>query len=149
MTNNIKYILKFLETIRKYPALPILNRECTEDYPIPNSKLTIRKGTAIIISLLGQLRDENYFPEPDRFIPERFLDENQKYNSAAYIPFGDGPRFCIGARFGKLAARSGIVKLLHSFKFHKIDDREIEYANYSVPLVAKDGINVRISKRNL
>lgn len=95
------------------------------------------------------MRDEKYFPEPDRFIPERFTEENEKYNPTAYIPFGDGPRFCIGARFGKLAARSGLVKLLHSFEFEKIDDREIEYANYSVPLVAKGGINVRISKRIL
>lgn len=129
--------------------MPILNRECTEDYPIPNSNVTIRKGTAIIISLLGQLHDEKYFPEPEKFEPERFLEENQNYNSTAYIPFGDGPRFCIGARFGKLAARTGLVKILHRFDFDKINDKDIEYANYSVPLVAKGGVKVIISKRSL
>lgn len=86
----------FPETIRKYPALPILNRECTIDYKIPNSELIIKKGTAIIISLLGLSRDPEYFPDPELYRPERFSDEVPQYNSDAYIPFGDGPRACIG-----------------------------------------------------
>lgn len=82
--------------MRKYPALPILNRECTIDYQIPNSHLTIQKGTPIIISLFGMMRDPEHFPEPMKFIPERFLETNRNYNPNAYIPFGDGPRACIG-----------------------------------------------------
>lgn len=84
------------EILRKYPTLPFLNRVCTKDYPIPNSDLTITEGTPIIISHFGLMRDENNFPEPDRFWPDRFADDNQQYNPAAFIPFGDGPRTCIG-----------------------------------------------------
>lgn len=76
--------------------MPILNRISTKDYKIPNSSLTIEKGTPIIISLMGILRDPEYFPEPERFLPERFKDGENKYNPTAYIPFGDGPRACIG-----------------------------------------------------
>lgn len=135
------------ESIRKYPALPILNRECTEDYKIPNSDLTIRKGTAIVISLMGQMRDEKYFPNALKFIPERYLDEN--YNATAYIPFGSGPRICIGARLGKLVVQTAVVKLLQKFDFNKINDNEIEFENYGVPLVAKGGMNVKISQKKL
>ena len=81
-----------------YPGLPILNRECTQDYKIPNSNYTIEKGTAIIISLMGQHHDENNFSEPEKFIPERFLNEDSSkvFVSDAYMPFGEGPHNCIG-----------------------------------------------------
>lgn len=42
------------------------------------------------------MRDENNFQEPDRYWPDRFAQDNQQYNPTAYIPFGDGPRTCIG-----------------------------------------------------
>lgn len=82
--------------MRKYPTLPFLNRICTKDYPIPNSDLTITEGTPIIISHFGMMRDEQYFPEPDKFMPDRFSPEHQQYNPAAFVPFGAGPRQCLG-----------------------------------------------------
>lgn len=85
-----------IETIRKYPALPILNRECTIDYTIPGTKHTIKKGTAVIFSVLGISRDPVYFPEPETYRPERFADAVPEYNVNAFIPFGVGPRACIG-----------------------------------------------------
>lgn len=90
------YSLFAAETIRKYPALPILNRECTIDYPLPDSNLLIEKGTMVIISLMGIARDPAYFPEPMLYRPERFSDDPPAYNVDAYMPFGDGPRACIG-----------------------------------------------------
>lgn len=79
-----------------YPALPLLNRECNKDYPIPGTNHIIKKGTAVIISQMGIARDPEYFPDPDTFRPERFSDEVPAYNTDAYIPFGEGPRACIG-----------------------------------------------------
>lgn len=85
-----------LETVRKYPTLPLLNRICTKDYAVPKSDLTILKGTPIIISLLGLGRDARYFPEPERFWPERFEENIKQYDENAFVPFGEGPRMCIG-----------------------------------------------------
>lgn len=85
--------------MRKYPALPILNRECTIDYPVPGTEHTIKKGTSIIFSLLGLARDPEYFPEPETYRPERFSDPQPNYNTDAYLPFGEGPRTCIGIGF--------------------------------------------------
>jgi cytochrome P450 family 6 len=93
--------MKFLdfciqETLRKYPGLPILNRVCTKDYVIPGSSYTIKEGTSVIISLLGQHRDPAYFPDPETYNPDRFSNEHPNFISDAYIPFGVGPRNCIG-----------------------------------------------------
>lgn len=63
------------ETLRKHPALPILHRECTKDYQIPGTAHKIRKGTAIVISLLGIHRDERYFSDPQLYNPDRFDSE--------------------------------------------------------------------------
>lgn len=90
------------ETLRKYPGLPILSRECTKDYPIPGSKFTIQKGTPVIISLLGIHRDAQYFPNPEQYDPDRFTEEKHAYDEDMYMPFGVGPRNCIGEFAKKL-----------------------------------------------
>lgn len=63
---------------------------------MPDTDLTIPKGTPIIISLLGIGRDAHNFPEPERYNPDRFDDENKQYREDAFMPFGEGPRMCIG-----------------------------------------------------
>lgn len=84
------------ETLRKFPGLPILNRICTIDYPIPGTKFTIQKGTSVIVSLLGIHRDEKFFPNAEKYDPDRFTDVRRDYDEDMYMPFGAGPRNCIG-----------------------------------------------------
>ncbi|KMQ85242.1 cytochrome p450 6k1, partial [Lasius niger] len=86
------------ETLRMYPTLPFLDRVTTETYKMPNSDLVLEKDTPIYISMLGMHYDPEYFPDPDKFDPERFNEEN-KHNipSCAYFPFGEGPHACIDA----------------------------------------------------
>lgn len=67
------------------------------DYKLPGTNLIIKKGTSIFISNMGLQYDPKYFPDPDRFVPERFTEENRKLlNPYTYLPFGAGPRVCIG-----------------------------------------------------
>lgn len=94
---NMKFIdLCVKETLRKYPILPMLNRECTKEYQIPGTNFTIKKGTAVIISTLGLHRDKNFFPDPEKYDPDRFTNEMRAYDEDAYMPFGIGPRNCLG-----------------------------------------------------
>lgn len=136
-----------MEVIRKYPALPILNRECTIDYKVPDSHLTIRKGTAIVISLLGMARDPENFPDPETYDPNRFITANPEYNEAAYIPFGYGPRACIGLRLGNLMAKIGLIHLLMKYDFTPLDSKQLEFDNFAVGLVVKGGIRLAVSNR--
>lgn len=142
---DMKYLdLCIKETIRKYPGLPILNRECTEDFPIPKTDLVIKKGTGVIIPTLAMHRDAKYFPDPLKFDPERFRDGT---NHTAYLPFGEGPRHCIGMRMGKMNAQMGIVMILTKFNIEAVEKKELEFDNYAVGLMPKGGINIKLSKK--
>lgn len=87
----------FTETLRKYPLTPFIQRECVEDYEIPETGLIIEKGTAVVIPQHGLHWDEKYFPNPQYYDPERFSAENKSnITPFTYLPFGNGPRNCIG-----------------------------------------------------
>lgn len=91
--------------MRKYPTLPLLNRVCTADYRVADANYTIRTGTPVVISIMGFARDAKYFPQPERFWPERFEPATNAYHANAFIPFGDGPRQCIGKCFRTAGAQ--------------------------------------------
>lgn len=87
------------ETLRMYPPIPFLFRKCLNDYKVPDSDLVIPKGTSVFIPLFGLQRDPKIYENPMQFKPERFLNSpNGNGNSKGlfYMPFGDGPRNCIG-----------------------------------------------------
>lgn len=87
------------ETLRMYPPLGYLNRIPNETYKVPNFDLVIEKGTPIYIPMLGLHYDPEYFPNPNKFDPERFNEENKRDRPACvYFPFGEGPRACIGEK---------------------------------------------------
>lgn len=144
--NDMKFIdLYVIETWRKHPAIPILNRECTKDYQIPGSSHIIRMGTSIVISLLGIHRDEKHFPQAEIFNPDRFLSSN--FNSKAYMPFGEGQRNCIAYRMGILATKVALVVLLSKYKFEALEKGEIEFAANTIPLIPKHGIKLKVFLR--
>lgn len=74
-----------------------ITRLCTRDFKDPDSDLVIKKGTQIIISPFGLQWDEKYFPNPEVFNPDRFTEEQKaSRHHYTYLPFGEGPRVCIG-----------------------------------------------------
>ncbi|XP_017114542.1 probable cytochrome P450 6d4 [Drosophila elegans] len=139
--------LCFQETIRKYPGLPILNRECTQDYTVPETNHVILKGTPVVISLYGIHHDAEYFPDPEKYDPYRFAEESRNYSPTAFMPFGEGPRICIAQRMGRVNAKLAIIKILQNFNVEVMSKREIEFENHGIALMPKHGARVRLSKR--
>lgn len=85
------------ETLRKYPLLFALFRVATKTYRVPNEPLIIEKGQKIIIPTFSLHSDPRYFSDPEAFNPERFsTKEKAMLPNGVYLPFGDGPRICIG-----------------------------------------------------
>ncbi|GJQ82003.1 hypothetical protein Trydic_g6882 [Trypoxylus dichotomus] len=106
------------ETLRKYPPLPVLTRVCTKDYQVPNSNVILRKGDELFISMKGIHYDPEYYPDPEKFDPLRFSEENKSQrHQFTFLPFGEGPRICIGTRFGLMQAKVGLSSLIANFKF--------------------------------
>ncbi|KAH1021164.1 hypothetical protein HUJ04_010712 [Dendroctonus ponderosae] len=107
------------ETLRKFPPVPIIPRICTQTYQIPNSNVVIEKGTSVEIPVWGIHMDPDYYPNPDIFDPERFTEENKtkRKEELTFLPFGAGPRLCIGLRFGMLQSKVGLATLIRHFKF--------------------------------
>ncbi|KAH8277279.1 hypothetical protein KR026_008649 [Drosophila bipectinata] len=135
------------ETLRKYPGLPMLNRECTQDYTVPDTNHVIPKGTPVVISLYGLHRDEEFFPNPDTYDPYRFTEESHNYSPTAFMPFGEGPRICIAQRMGRMNSKLAIVKILQNFNVEVMSKRELEYETHGIALMPKHGVKVRLSKR--
>jgi cytochrome P450 family 6 len=72
-------------------------RVCTKPYRIPRTDITLEKGIQIFIPVFALHYDPQYYPNPERFDPERFSDEEKKNRPQySYLPFGEGPRICIG-----------------------------------------------------
>ncbi|VEN42423.1 unnamed protein product [Callosobruchus maculatus] len=106
------------ESMRKYPALPFLLRMCSKAYRIPDTDITVEKGTRVFIPLLGIHYDPEFYSDPEKFDPERFSEENKATRpSFSWMPFGEGPRICIGMRFGMLQTKLGLYALLRKYKF--------------------------------
>lgn len=120
--------------MRKYPALGNLMRVTTKDYKVPNSTYTLKKGTKVWIPVHAIHHDETYYPHPEKFDPDRFTPEEiNKRDNVTFLPFGDGPRSCIGLRFGLMQAKIGLVTLL---------------SNYEFSICSKSKVPIEIEKKN-
>ncbi|XP_037887564.1 probable cytochrome P450 6a13 [Glossina fuscipes] len=140
----------FNETLRKYPVAPLLPRVCVKDYRLPNSDLILEKGLRVIIPIDAIQNDPEYFKEPEKFNPDRFSSAAmpQKHPAFSFLPFGEGPRNCIGKSFGKLQAQIGLIMMLRKFHFSTTSKTKIplHYSKKTFLLTAESGICLQIEK---
>ncbi|XP_017776440.1 PREDICTED: cytochrome P450 9e2-like [Nicrophorus vespilloides] len=130
--NKMKYLdMVTSETLRKWPAALELNRVCVKPYTIPpvspdENLVTLKVGDIISIPVYGIHRDPKCYPNPEKFDPERFNDENKvNIKSCMFLPFGSGPRNCIGSRFALLESKVVFVHLLAKFNIIVTEKSEV------------------------
>ncbi|KAG4076825.1 hypothetical protein HA402_004427 [Bradysia odoriphaga] len=134
--------------IRKNPPVGVLIRKTTEDYHIQETNHTVPKDSTVIIPVLGIHRDKRYYPNPEKFDPERFSAENKAENDRMFFGFGEGPRNCIGYRFGMVQTRIGLISLLSKFEFTSCSRtmEELKYSLRNVILSPEGGMWLKVSK---
>ncbi|KOB75101.1 Cytochrome P450 6B46 [Operophtera brumata] len=140
----------FDETLRLYPLVEPLQRNALMDYQVPGTDIVIEKGTTVLVSPYGIHHDAKYYPDPEKFDPERFSAENcRDRHSCAYMPFGVGPRNCIGMRFAKVQSRVCISKLISKFRVEASKNTpDVIEMNPKRPIMGPNGgIYLRIVKR--
>jgi len=111
------------ETLRLYPAAPTFGREALADdevlgHPVP-------AGASITISPWLMHRHRKLWDAPTAFRPERFVDQAHPWGVEAFIPFGAGPRVCIGAGFALAEAQIVLASLLAKVRLDLADDRPV------------------------
>ncbi|XP_056193708.1 cytochrome P450 3A9-like [Falco biarmicus] len=112
------------ETLRLFPLGGRLERVCKRDIEI--NGVMIPKGTVVVIPPYTLHRNPEYWPNPEEFRPERFSKENKDtIDPYTYLPFGAGPRNCIGMRFGLLSLKVAITILLQHFTFQTCKETQI------------------------
>ncbi|XP_037037363.1 probable cytochrome P450 6d4 isoform X2 [Bradysia coprophila] len=141
------------ETLRKHIIIPTFSRKCTKEYTIPDTNITIVKGTHILIPAFSIQRDDKYYPNPEQFDPSRFFTEN-KWNKTKldmpYLSFGDGPRGCTGSRMAKLVIKVGIVSILQKYRIElhtQYEGNEIKYEPVVNILVPLEGFKLKFTAR--
>ncbi|XP_046960493.1 cytochrome P450 6B5-like [Vanessa cardui] len=108
--------MAFKEAMRILPPVGNLNRICANEYTISKLGVTIDPGVKILIPTQALQNDPLYFENPQVFDPERFANiSTNEINKYVYMPFGEGPRACIGARLGQMQSLAGLAAVLHKF----------------------------------
>ena len=136
------------ETLRRYPpAIGLVAREATEDVEIGGWKL--RRGSlARVISYVVH-HDERWFPNPLTFDPDRFGPERvDSIPRCAYLPFGAGPRACIGAGLATLEMTLFVAALLQRFRLTPIEGQREPKLDPSMSLRPVGGMRLRVSRRD-
>lgn len=117
--SGLKYLDAVIsEALRILPPAPAIERRCLEDYTFKSNGIFIPKGSIVTLPIWNMHHDQRFWPEPEKFDPSRFMPENRsKIVPYSYIPFGGGPRNCIGMRFALLEAKLAVAHLILNFKF--------------------------------
>ena len=131
------------ESLRLYPPIHIGNRRVAKDMQFTEG--SIPPGERMFYSIYLTHRDPQIWENADTFCPERHA-HGRKTPPFSYVPFGGGPRSCIGAAFGQAEARLVIARLLQTYKFeftnHKI------HAHMGATLEPRPGVMMKVSKRS-
>ncbi|CAG2113258.1 unnamed protein product [Medioppia subpectinata] len=119
------------ETQRLHSAALRPTRVAAMDHTLGDTGIHVRKGQTIELMAYAMHRSDEYWPGADHFDPKRFMPENKaNINPYAYIPFGAGPRACIGQRFSLMMIKLGVARMIRAFKF-----RPCERTRVPTPLI--------------
>lgn len=111
----------FNETLRMHPPATFTSRVCTEPITLEfkGQKVAIEKGMNIYIPIYQLHYDPDIFEDPETFKPERFDNEHGGLKAfkdkGVFLPFGDGPRICLGMRFAQLQSKAAIASIVKNF----------------------------------
>lgn len=144
---EMKYLEMVLkESLRLYTPVPIIGRE--QPYDIEYDGHIIPAYTGCILFLYGIHRNPKYFPEPEKFDPERFSHDSTLGKSPfSYIPFSAGPRNCIGQKFAMLEMKATIAKILRNYKLSPCEENHKLRLVYELTLKSSTGIKIKLENR--
>jgi len=137
--------LAIKETLRLCPPIHMGNRKSTADIFL--DEYHIPPDSRVMYSIYLTHRDPQFWPDPEDFKPERFdRTQGQKPASYAYLPFGGGPRACVGAAFAQVEAKTVLARLLQTFDL-EMTSKKI-YPHMGATLEPHPGVQMRVHRRS-
>lgn len=142
-----------LETLRMYPPVPIIARECKREHELelPGGKrVKVYPGVGVGVPIYSIHHDPSLWPDPECFRPERFVDGVAKAvgpNRMAFVPFGAGPRICIGNNFALQEAKVILVMFFQRFTF-SLSPNYRHQPDVAITMRPKYGLPMLVRQRN-
>lgn len=134
------------EAIRMVPPGIFIDRQCVQDVEIHG--VLIPKGLIVLIPVYAIHNDPDLWEDPDKFDPERFNQENKESRHPfAYLPFGQGPRNCVGMRLAMLELKMAIAAILQKFTPVPCSKTVYPFNLNKIQARADDGVWVRMETR--
>ena len=136
------------ESLRLYGPIPFTDRQASETTDLTDH-LRIFKEQCVHISTRSMSLNLEYFPDPDKFLPERFVKGSDLYdrqNHHAFMPWGAGPRMCVASDFALTEAKLALVTLYRKYRFVLDPVYKLEL-HFAVSLAPKNGVHVFVRKR--
>uniref|UniRef100_A0A7S2SYC1 Cytochrome P450 n=1 Tax=Chloropicon primus TaxID=1764295 RepID=A0A7S2SYC1_9CHLO len=136
------------ESLRLYGPLPFTDRQASEEVELGGGVVAL-KDQIVLIDTRAMSLDEAYFPEPQRFLPERFVEGSEIYEKQvhrAHLPFGLGPRMCVASNFALTEAKLALITLYKKYRFDYDTKHEFKTA-MGVTLSPVNGVRVFVRKR--
>ncbi|XP_049841562.1 cytochrome P450 4C1-like [Schistocerca gregaria] len=132
------------ETLRLFPTVPVISRMASEDLRLPRGQVLVPKGTVLLLVPGITQRLPQFYPDPLRFDPSRFLDGRRgKEHACSYLPFGVGARSCVGTQYARLQLKVFLAEILRRFRFLPHSRWEdLEDASVSISLHTMEPIRV-------
>nr|CAH0110992.1 unnamed protein product [Daphnia galeata] len=136
------------EVLRMYPPVPRVERACNKE--VNYDGVQIKKGVVVTVSAFALHYDEEYYPDPYRFNPDRWDPESEiKPNPNVFMPFGMGPRNCVGMRFAMEEMKIALCTIVKHFRFFPVKETPEEmqfedgFLGVVQPIHATVGIETR------
>jgi len=147
IVQSMPYLDMYLsETLRLYPAGARADRVCSKDTTI--NGIFIPKGIKVVLPIYVLHMDPDVWPNPTEFNPERFTAEaKEARNPYYYMPFGVGPRNCVGMRLALTELKMAAVAILQKLKFITCPETQIPLKLHKMSMKGVDGIKLRMEKR--
>jgi len=137
------------EALRLHPSNWLMPRRATTHDTLPGG-LKIAPGQEVFISQFALHMDERYFPDAERFDPERFAEPAVSSRPRhAYLPFGSGPRGCIGASLAEQLGVALLASLVRDWRFERVQEGDPVMAspNYFISLINESRLLLRVHRR--
>ena len=142
--NQLRYLeMVIKEALRLYPPIHVGNRIVAENTTVSGYEL--KAGARVMASIYLSHRDERYWDEPAQFRPERFQRGGDKPPAFTYVPFGGGPRACIGASFAQVEAKVVLARILQQFELTDTGRKVKPYMGAT--LEPHPGVFLRVQRR--